>query len=80
MKEIATYLKSIATNFKELCNVYKKPSVLYRAKVLWADSKGQWCAYIGPPEIESICGFGSSPAEAMQNLDDAFTKKVEHIK
>ena len=80
MNEIATYLKSIATNFKELCNVYKKPSVLYRANLVWDDAKGQWCAYIGLPEIESICGFGNSPAEAMQNLDDAFTKKVEHIK
>ena len=80
MTEITTYLKSIATNFKELCNVYKRPSVLYRARVLWMGSKGQWCAYIGPSDIESICGFGNSPAEAMLNLDAAFTKKVEHIK
>ena len=80
MNEIATYLKSIATNFKELCNVYKKPSVLYRANLVWDNTKGQWCAFIGLPDVESICGFGNSPAEAMLNLDNAFVGRVEHIK
>jgi hypothetical protein len=51
-----------------------RPSVLYRPNV--GKDGNKWCALYGPNLMEGVCGFGDSPAEAMDDFDAEWAKKI----
>lgn len=71
-KSIATQeiVSSASAAFKH----YTTPSVMYRPTLSIDGDK--WCALYGNNLQEGVAGFGDSPAEAMQNFDAAWSKKL----
>lgn len=45
----------------------QRPSVLYRPSVAMDGSK--WCALYGDDLMHGVCGFGDTPAAAMEDFD-----------
>ena len=55
-----------------------EPSVLYRP-TLSVDGN-QWCALYGKDFVNGVCGFGASPALAMQDFNLNWAKALQHSK
>ncbi|CAJ6698629.1 Uncharacterised protein [Burkholderia pseudomallei] len=51
-----------------------RPSAVYRP-TLGIDGN-KWCALYGPNLMEGVCGFGDSPAEAMDDFDKNWIAKA----
>lgn len=51
------------------------PSVLYRPRIFIDGDK--WCALYGDNLQDGVAGFGDSPAEAMYDFDQNWTKKLK---
>ena|ERR1700688_1703603 len=51
----------------------RRPSVLYRPTV--APDGSKWCALYGPDIMGGVCGFGDTPAAAMDDFDKNWIKQ-----
>lgn len=54
---------------------YGRPSVVWKPKLFIDGAK--WCALYGENIQEGVAGFGDSPAEAMWDFDNAWSRKLE---
>ena len=57
---------------------YNRPSVVFRPSL--SKDGTAWCALLGENIQTGCCGFGDSPAAAMQAFDIAFNRSEEHDK
>jgi len=60
----------------DVAGEHRRPSVLYRPTVR-ADGN-QWCALYGHNLAEGVCGFGDTPAKAMENFDSNWLSQKPH--
>jgi hypothetical protein len=65
---------------QEFCiagNEMQRPSVLYRPQIMRYED--QWCAFYGKDMDSGVCGFGATPADAMQAFDRAWAQRVGRV-
>ncbi|MDO9093380.1 MAG: hypothetical protein Q7U99_12190 [Rubrivivax sp.] len=53
---------------------YEAPSAVYRPRL--SIDGDQWCALYGDNLQDGVAGFGKSPADAMWNFDQAWTRRL----
>lgn len=54
-------------SIQQAAQCYMSPSAIYKPK-LYRDGR-KWCALLGDDLQSGVCGFGSSPSEAMMAFD-----------
>jgi hypothetical protein len=67
-------MQDIACQFAE----HGRPSAVFRPKL--SIDGNQWCALYGENLQDGVAGFGSSPADAMQDFDANWHKRIEEPK
>lgn len=55
----------------------QRPSVLYRPQI--RRHEDQWCAFYGNNMDSGVCGFGRTPANAMEAFDRAWSQRVGRV-
>ena len=60
----------VRDSFMEALAQYKRPSAIFRPK-LYPDGD-EWCALYGDNLQSGVCGFGSTPEQAMIQFDIQF--------
>ena len=68
------YASMASEAIKQAASFYEDPSVLYRPRL--SIDGDQWCALYGDNLQDGVAGFGSSPAEAMQDFNRNWHKKL----
>jgi len=68
--DISFAVESVRQEYLETAYAQQEPSVLYRPKV-YPDGN-QWCALYGRNLVEGVCGFGDTPAEAINEFNKAW--------
>lgn len=72
--EISHNVSMAFEKVKEVANSFYNPSVQYRPRIYIDGNK--WCALYGDNLQDGVCGFGDSPAEAMQDFDKEWFAKL----
>lgn len=54
-------------HFQAMVCEWSRPSVVYRPRIFMDGDK--WCALYGENIQDGVCGFGDSPAKAMEEFD-----------
>ena len=61
-------------SIQQAAECYTAPHVIHKPRLL--QEGDQWCALLGDNLQSGICGFGNSPAEAMQAFDKEWHKPI----
>lgn len=73
--DISFEMMQIKHGFLDATNSWQRPCVLFRPKVHLDGNK--WCALYGEDAQRGVCGFGDSPALAMDDFDRVWCKSVK---
>lgn len=66
--DIGHFVMMAAENARAVFAQYERPSVLYRPTI--AIDGNKWCALYGEDLMNGVCGFGDTPALAMEDFDN----------
>ena len=68
------YIEQAAHRIIDAAANYDLPSAIYRPKL--SIDGNQWCALYGTDLQDGVAGFGDSPADAMNDFDRAWCRKL----
>jgi len=71
---IGDYARQAFSAFEMAGAEMQNPSAIFRPKL--SIDGNQWCALYGDNLQEGVCGFGNSPAKAMQDFDREWYKAL----
>ena len=75
-RAVEEYLINEVTPYiEELRNQWCSPSVIYRPTLSIDGNK--WCALYGENLQDGVCGFGDTPAQAMDEFDQAWNLSLK---
>jgi hypothetical protein len=66
--------RQIQIYFQDIGYQATRPSTIYKPKL--SIDGNQWCALYGSNPMEGVEGFGDSPAEAYEDFDKNWNKKL----
>lgn len=75
-QEVSLAVERTREHLQQIIGQHDRPSVLYRPSL--GRDGDQWCALYGSNIQEGVCGFGSSPADAMADFDRAWTTNLDN--
>ncbi len=64
----------VASEYISAAQEQQRPSVLMRPAM--SVDGNQWCALYGDNLVDGVCGFGDTPAKAMQDFDKNWNSQV----
>lgn len=71
--DISHTVAMLSSDFQTVAYEMQRPSVLFRPAL--AKDGNQWCALYGDDLQSGVCGFGDTPAHAMENFDVNWNRK-----
>lgn len=77
-QEVSLAVERTREHLQQIIGQRDRPSVLYRPSL--GRDGDQWSALYGSNIQEGVCGFGSSPAEAMADFDRAWCEKLPAVR
>ena len=74
IENIGHQVSMVAENIRGIAQIYERPSAVYRPAL--SIDGNQWCALYGEDLQNGVAGFGSSPAEAMEDFNKNWYTKL----